>query len=283
MANTRYKLSDTDLDKINCKLLYVTTARYDSDWHSTIHFHNFTEIFYVVRGDGSFIVEDSEFEVKADDMIIVNPNVSHTEVSNEQSPLEYIALGIEGLLFSQIIKNENTHADYFLQNYQDYKHEVLFYLKTLVAEVENKEDHYDRLCQDLLEVCIINMIRRANNSFSIASTKKMNKECSYVKQYIDLHYQENITLDELSRLTYVNKYYLVHAFKKYIGLSPINYLINKRVEEAKVLLETTNYSVSQISDIVGFSSQSYFSQVFKKTMGTTPFEIRKRKREEKTQ
>ena len=261
MANTRYKLSDTDLDKINCKLLYVTTARYDSDWHSTIHFHNFTEIFYVVRGDGSFIVEDSEFEVKADDMIIVNPNVSHTEVSSEQSPLEYIALGIEGLLFSQIIKNEDTHADYFLQNYQDYKHEV----------------------QDLLEVCIINMIRRANNTFSIASTKKMNKECSYVKQYIDLHYQENITLDELSRLTYVNKYYLVHAFKKYIGLSPINYLISKRVEEAKVLLETTNYSVSQISDIVGFSSQSYFSQVFKKTMGTTPFEIRKKKREEKSQ
>ena len=132
MANTRYKLSDTDLDKINCKLLYVTTARYDSDWHSTIHFHNFTEIFYVIRGDGSFIVEDSEFEVKADDMIIVNPNVSHTEVSNEQSPLEYIALGIEGLLFSQIIKNEDTHADYFLQNYQDYKHEVLFYLKIRV-------------------------------------------------------------------------------------------------------------------------------------------------------
>ena len=104
-----------------------------------------------------------------------------------------------------------------------------------------------------------------------------------MKQYIDLHYQENITLDELSRLTYVNKYYLVHAFKKYIGLSPINYLISKRVEEAKVLLETTNYSVSQISDIVGFSSQSYFSQVFKKTMGTTPFEIRKKKREEKSQ
>lgn len=283
MANTRYKLSDTDLDKINCKLLYVTTASYDSDWHSTIHFHNFTEIFYVVQGEGSFIVDNSEFEVKADDMIIVNPNVSHTEVSNEKSPLEYIALGIEGLLFSQIIKNEDTHADYFLQNYQDYKHEVLFYLKTLVTEVKNKEDYYDRLCQDLLEVCIINMIRRANNTFSIASTKKMNKECSYVKQYIDLHYQENITLDELSRLTYVNKYYLVHAFKKYIGLSPINYLISKRVEEAKFLLETTNYSVSQISDIVGFSSQSYFSQVFKKTMGTTPFEIRKKKREEKSQ
>lgn len=279
MANTRYKLSENTLSDISCKLIYVTTAKYEVDWHSTIHFHHFTEIFYVIRGQGSFIVEGSEFEVKEDDLIIINPNVSHTEVSRDESPLEYIAVGIEGLLFSNIMKNDDGHIDYFLHNYEDYKHEILFYLKTLVQEVENKEDYYEMLCQNLLEVFIINMIRRTNNRLGITSTKKMNKECSYIKQYIDLHYQENITLDQLSSLTFMNKYYLVHAFKKYIGLSPINYVISKRVEESKCLLETTDYSISQISDIVGFSSQSYFSQIFKKTTGYTPFEVRKRKKE----
>lgn len=278
MANNRYSINENNLDNINCKLIYVTTAKYDADWHSTIHFHHFTEIFYVIRGKGSFIVEDEKFDVKEDDLVIVNPNISHTEVSDDGAPLEYIAVGIEGITFSTLVKNEEL-GNYFLANYENFKHEILFYLKTLVHEVQNKDDFYEPLCQNLIEVFIINVIRRANKKIAVSSTKKMNKECAYIKQYIDQHYQENITLDDLAKLTFMNKYYLVHAFKKYIGMSPINYVISKRIEEAQSLLETTSYSVSQISDLVGFSSQSYFSQIFKKTTGHTPFEIRKRKKE----
>ena len=76
---------------------------------------------------------------------------------------------------------------------------------------------------------------------------------------------EDITLQTLSDLTYLNKYYLVHAFKNYKGVSPINYLINRRLVEAKHLLATTNYPISKIAASIGFSSQSYFSQFRKKT------------------
>ena len=81
---------------------------------------------------------------------------------------------------------------------------------------------------------------------------------------------ENITLDTLSNLSYVNKFHLVHLFTKQMGTSPINYLINKRIEEAKNLLTTTNHSIRDISTIVGFSNSSYFSQMFKKTTGDSP-------------
>ena len=74
----------------------------------------------------------------------------------------------------------------------------------------------------------------------------------------------------------MNKYYLVHVFKQYKGVSPINYLISKRVECAKELLETTNYPIAQIAESSGFSSQSYFSQVFKKATNMSPNEYRKR-------
>ena len=96
-----------------------------------------------------------------------------------------------------------------------------------------------------------------------------------MEQYINNHYQEDITLELLSEKTYMNKFYLVHAFKQYKGVSPINYLIRLRVQQAKELLETTNYSIAQISDSCGFSSQSYFSQVFKKACGMTPNAYRK--------
>lgn len=275
MSNQRYQIHNKNLKKMNFHLLYITTARYEADWHSTIHSHYFTELFYVIQGKGSFIIEDHDFPVQADDLIIVNANVEHTEVSNDEDPLEYIVLGIEGLQFQVTGKNENN--EYSVHNYQDYKHEILFYLKTLVQEMENNEDNNELVCQNLLEVLIINMMRRTKKHLVAAPTQKITKECLFIENYILTHYAEDITLDTLSTLTYMNKYYLVHTFKKYKGISPINFLIEKRILEAKSLLETTNYSIAQISDIIGFSSQSYFSQIFRKETGLTPLQYRKTK------
>ena len=74
----------------------------------------------------------------------------------------------------------------------------------------------------------------------------------------------------------MNKYYLVHAFKNYKGVSPINYLITRRIQEAKLLLETSNFSIAKIAQAIGFSSQSYFSQVFRKETGLSPIQYRKK-------
>lgn len=273
MSNHRYQLQSKHLKKMNFRLLYITTARYDSDWHSTIHSHYFTELFYVIQGKGSFIIENISFPVKADDLIIVNANVSHTEVSNDEDPLEYIALGIDGLQFQ--ISEQEEENDYSVHNYRDYKHEILFYLKTLVQEIEQGDEENEHVCQNLLEVLIINMMRRTKQDLIAAPAQKTSKECIFIEKYILDHYTEDVTLDTLSTLTFMNKYHLVHTFKKYKGVSPINFLIEKRIDEAKNLLESTNYSIAQISDIIGFSSQSYFSQLFRKITGQTPLQYRK--------
>ena len=274
MSNQRYQFQDYKLEKMNVQLLYITQAKYDIDWHSIKHMHHFTELFYVIRGNGSFLVENETFPVKEDDLIVVNPNVNHTEVSNPENPLEYIVLGISGLQFLNEDKEEVY--DYSTHNYYNFKHEILFYLRTLVEEVRDQDENYQAISQNLLEILIWNIIRRTKKKILLKPTKKVNKECRFIEQYINDHFAEDITLQKLSELTYLNKYYIVHVFKKYKGLSPINYLIERRMEEAKNLLETTNYPVSKISDIIGFSSQSYFSQTFKKEMNMTPNQYRKR-------
>lgn len=274
MSNQRYQVKDYKLEKMNIQLLYITQARYDTDWHSIKHTHHFTELFYVMRGAGSFLVEEENFTVKEDDLIVVNPNVAHTEISVPDTPLEYIVLGISGLQFLSEEKDEVY--DYSVHNYYDYKHEILFYLRTLVEEIKNEDENYEAITQNLLEILILNILRRTKKKIQIKATKKVTKECRFIEQYINEHFAEDISLQKLSDLTYLNKYYIVHVFKKYKGLSPINYLIERRIEEAKNLLETTNYSVSKISDIIGFSSQSYFSQTFKKEMNMTPNQYRKR-------
>lgn len=273
MSNYRYQLDNRKVEKMNMRLLYISQAKYDSDWHSIKHSHHFAEIFYVMRGTGDFLVDNTRFKVKQDDLIIINPNVPHTEIGQINETFEYIVLGIQGLQF--IDESGLGIEDYSIHNYEDYKHEVLFYLRTLVLEAQEKDDSFEAICQNILEILIINMIRRTKKKLIFAPTKKISKECKFIEQYIDEHFREDITLDQLSKLTYLNKYYIVHAFKVYKGVSPINYLINRRIIEAKSLLVTTNYSVSKISDICGFSSQSYFSQVFKKETNLTPNQFRK--------
>ena len=104
----------------------------------------------------------------------------------------------------------------------------------------------------------------------------MSKECAAAKRFLDANYAQNITLDTLVDVTHMNKYYLVHSFTKYTGLSPINYLIQKRVQASMDLLCNTNHSIAQIASSTGFASQSYFSQIFKKAVGLSPNQYRKR-------
>ncbi len=275
MSTYRYQLENkTPIEKVNHHLIYITSSRYENDWHSIPHSHHCTELFYVTKGAGTFLVEGEVYHVHDDDLIIINPNVVHTETSSKTMPLEYIVVGIEGLEFASI-SDEYSNESFSIHNYSNHKEEILTYLKTLFQEMQDQKPHYETVCQNLLEVLIINMIRRTKTNLVIAPTQKVTKECLFVEQYINNHFTEDITLEILSEQAYMNKFYLVHAFKQYKGISPISYLIKLRIKHAKDLLIATSNSIAQISESCGFSSQSYFSQVFRKETGMTPNEFRK--------
>lgn len=268
MSTERYNIADDDhFIRDNVKLLYITQSSFSKEWNSTPHTHKNTEIFYVVRGHGLFNVNKETFPIKEDDAIVVNPMIPHTEIGIKDETFEYIVLGISGLEF---LNKSDNGSGYALSNYEDYKHEVLFYFKTLVIEATNKHIQYQAMCQNLVEILVINLTRRANLELAIQPQYAGNKECVMVERYINSHFKENITLDFLSELTYTNKYYLAHEFKKYKGISCINYMIQKRIDEAKTLLKTTNLSINEISNILGFSSQSYFTQAFRKSTNMSP-------------
>lgn len=257
------------------KLLYIESSRFDADWHSTLHSHSFTELFYVLKGEGQFQFNDFIMkDVEEDSLVIINPNVVHTEMSSKDNPLEYIVLGIDGIEF---FTEEDRELGYSVHNYNDFKHDVLFYLKSILVETAHKDSHYQLMVESLLQILIMNLVRRTDTDLEITKgTKTSNKDCVFIENYLNVHFREDITLDRLAELTFMNKYYLSHIFKEHSGMSPIDYLLNKRISEAKKLLVNTDLSISQISNIVGFNSSSYFSQYFKKTSDHSPSHYRKK-------
>ena len=141
-------------------------------------------------------------------------------------------------------------------------------------EVRNHDYGTDTICQKLLEVLVLNIIRSQKvHPVPVASTK-MTKECAKIKEYLDANYAKRITLDTLTDLTHMNKYYISHSFAKCTGLSPIQYLNELRLEAACRLLQKTDFSIADIASATGFSSQSYFTQAFHKKHGMTPIKYR---------
>ena len=270
MPITRYPLETGEIDPINAKLLYVTHSIYENDWPSLPHMHYFTELCYIKKGTGNYLIEDQNFPIKEDDFIIINSNTSHTERSVGEIPLEYIILGVEGLNFS--FGGEHEHLIF---NCRRDHEEFAYFMDSLLEEMENKKPHYELVCQDLLNMLIVKLIRRTNFSFESVSSVKSSRECIKLKQYMEANYNQNITLDTLAQVSHLNKYYMVHAFTRQFGCSPMNYLMEVRIKASKELLASTDYSITEVAQSSGFSSQSYFAQCFLKHCHMTASAYRK--------
>ena len=90
MSTQRFDIRHAPAPRESFRLLYISKSKFGGDWNSTTHTHSCTELFYCLSGEGQFYLAGQLFPVKPDDMVIVNPQVEHTELSLNASPLEYI-------------------------------------------------------------------------------------------------------------------------------------------------------------------------------------------------
>ena len=248
------------------RLDYITRSRDDGDWQSQPHAHDCAEIFCVLRGSGEFRVDSERLEVRAGDLVLVNPHIPHTERSGANGPMEYLVAGVECVRFQPPGGGEERYfrlRDEFSGGYR-------FYLEAILRECEGRQEGWSEVCASLTQVIFLLLRRQLFFRSTNPSRSKTGSECARVRQYIDEHFAEPLNLDELARLTHMSKHYLVHSFTRETGMSPIRYLLSRRIEESKRLLESSDSSVGQIGLSVGFSSLSYFSQRFKEATDQTP-------------
>lgn len=275
MSNRHYILQPCEENGIRnaARLLNVSSAKFGGDWHSTLHSHKYAELFYIVGGEGQFRIEDQLYPVKAHQVVMVNPNVLHTEVGYPIHPMEYIVLGIEGL---ELFVSPELNSRFRILDCRGGS-DILPCLRQILQESQSGQPGCEAICQAYMEILILRLMRSISFATSVSGPTDSH-QCATVRHYIDTHYKEPLTLDTLSSVAHINKYYLAHAFKEEYGLSPIRYMISRRIDESRFLLQETDMSMSQIARVLGFSSASYFSQSFRRAEGMTPAEYRKNRK-----
>lgn len=143
-----------------------------------------------------------------------------------------------------------------------------------------------RICQGLIDIYMegkilellavyLDEIIEDNGKVSavISLSGEDMKALNYAREILDKTFVEPMTLFQLSRKVYLNEYKLKTGFKQYFGQTIYSYIINKRMEMAKVLIEQKRFKVKDIAGLVGYSNTSHFIAAFRRKYGSTPGEL----------
>ena len=104
---------------------------------------------------------------------------------------------------------------------------------------------------------------------------KKRLELEKVRAFLDAHFTDKITLDELSEQFFINKYYLTRIFKETYGSTISHYVLTKRITRAKQLIRFSGMTMDEIAAAVGMNDANYFSRAFRKVEGISPTEYQK--------
>ena len=189
LINFEYKgVPDPDF-----KLRYISISKYEGDWQSHPHTHQFSELFYVISGKGVFYIENDTVSVCADDLIIINPHIEHTEKTMSNDPMTYIVFGVEGLAFYFNSQNAANPKGYSYYNYGSAKTHFINFSQIMIKEFNARKPGFEAICHGLLQVLLVYITREQHLSVISDTTLQISKECFVAKKYIDANYAKNIT------------------------------------------------------------------------------------------
>lgn len=271
-----YLLGSNYSFRLRPQLLYVGTLTKQPGWHDEPHTHEFAEILFVTEGCGSVKARGQKRVVQAGDLLVYNAGVEHEEASSVDSPMEMIFFALDKVHITDLPPNCLLPSDYdFLFHTEDMYELFKNQLYIMIEEMEKKERFYHEISQNISRTLVMYIFRLLNRATNRSIIKGNNSVYRSALEYINTHYLEKITLEDVANACFVNKYYLSHLFSREQDMTLGQYINQKRFEEAMHLLQNSNRPVSSIATLSGFSDFSYFCRAFKKNVGMTPLQYRK--------
>ena len=157
MVTTQMEEAMQRENKLNLsQFLYAREHIYENNWYSGVHSHAHTELFFITCGEGIFSIAGNNLSVSSGDFLIINSNVPHTEFSSKQNALGYLVIGAEN---TQISFKEQGEQDFMLSRDDELNAKLLPIFREIKNEFENHEEYTPQLCQTLLEVLFLYLLK----------------------------------------------------------------------------------------------------------------------------
>ena len=137
--------------------------------------------------------------------------------------------------------------------------------------------HLNELCSSLACSVLLlaqALLRSRDRNAAIDEQEQPSVLAHRVRQYLDEHHNEQLTLREAAERLHISEYYLAHVFKQEFGIPPMQYVMKRRIGEAQELLMNTDLPIAEVADRLGYSSVCHFNAMFKKNVGLPPGKFR---------
>jgi AraC-like DNA-binding protein len=247
------------------------TARYDYQptWKLEPHEHDYFQIIYFLSGSGSFLLDGHERPVAHGDLFLIKPQHRHGLT---------VASVIKTLDLKFVVKDAHLQrtllraASYF----PDCEPALSHLFERIRQEGEGKGALFQELCGAYLLELLILLLRQERRPARVAHLAKVPAGCpadavsKRVVEFIQQHYAEDVHLPEIARVLGVSERRIRQKFQESVGIPPMRYLLQCRVEQAKELINYSDYALKEIAERVGFKNIHHFTRVFSEIAGVSP-------------
>ncbi len=232
------------------------------------HFHDYYELGYIESGSRRVLCQGKEYIVGKNDLLLFNPNDNHTCLELEKEVLNFRCFHITTKRMEELALECIGYAlcPYFEPQIV-YKSDLIPQIKELI-DLINNGSYCDLQKEELLYMIIGDLIEDYSQQLE-CEQMEISDSVERACEYIERHYATNISLCDLSSFTGFSKYHFIRMFTREKGISPYRYIESIKMTEAKKLLKAGE-DLLDITYQLGFSSQSHFTNFFKKYARVTP-------------
>lgn len=232
------------------------------------HFHEYYVIGFIESGRRLLSCKSKEYIIEPGDLLLFNPRDNHACEQIDGKTLDYRCINIQPEVMRRAVLaiTGEELLPYFTTQVL-FHHELIVVLQDLHQMLMQEEGCFRK--EEVFYFLLEQLIEEYTEQGISTSTTEQSTKITAICEFLEKHYMENITLEDLCNLTGLSKYYLLRSFTKQMGISPYSYLETIRIDKAKKMLEHGILPID-VAFKTGFTDQSHFSNFFKKFIGLTP-------------
>ena len=259
--------SSLDISEIYTKFYQEKGTNYNFSGEK----HSYWELTYVDKGELLTTIDGVSYHLKQGDLIFYAPMQFHTQSTFEKISSSYLTINF---------KMNFNHADLLCNKIFSLKRDSYFIVTRLIEELSNDNLYSNDLSLCYLKQLIIQMLRLDNSYFHSKPTTHMqqtyeNELLNDILLYIDNNIYEKISVSTLCEHFCISTSMLHSLFRKNMNNTAKNYINELKLSKSKELIRNSTHTLSEISEMLGFSSIHYFSKKFKSYFNISPTEYSK--------
>ena len=259
--------SSLDISEIYTKFYQEKGTNYNFSGEK----HSYWELTYVDKGELLTTIDGVSYHLKQGDLIFYAPMQFHTQSTFEKISSSYLTINF---------KMNFNHADLLCNKIFSLKRDSYFIVTRLIEELSNDNLYSNDLSLCYLKEIIIQMLRLDNSHFHSKPTTHMqqtyeNELLNDILLYIDNNIYEKISVSTLCEHFCISTSMLHSLFRKNMNNTAKNYINELKLSKSKELIRNSTHTLSEISEMLGFSSIHYFSKKFKSYFNISPTEYSK--------